>query len=145
MAKIVLDGLAEFAKAMAAIPEKMDIAARTITVQSAALIEARAKRNFEGSHARGMPHIGGNRPNVVTGNLRRSITHDPIHKVGPFTWETQVGPTAVYGRRVELGYAGGTCHGRQKTRPFPYLQPAQEGCEAQLRQIALTQWAKALS
>ena len=145
MAKIVLDGLADFAKAMAAIPEKMDVAARTITIQSAALIEARAKRNFEGSHSRGQAHVGGDRPNVVTGMLRRSITHDPVRKVGPWMWETTVGPTTVYGRRVELGYAGGTGRGRQKTGPFPFMEPAVSGADAQLRQIAIAQWAKALS
>jgi hypothetical protein len=75
--------------------------------------------------------------------LRRSITHDPVHSEGPGIWATNVGPTAAYGRRIELGYTGeGSGPGHQTTRPFPFMAPAVENAQNQLRAIALTQMAK---
>lgn len=144
MAKLVTTGWAEFEGVLAAMPKQIDAASRAALTQSAALIEARAKRNFIGSHARGMPHVGGNKPNVVTGNLRRSIlTTPPVRTGGLAGWMAKVGPTTVYGRRIELGYpGGGKGRGHQRTRPFPYLRPAVEGATWQLRNIALAHWAK---
>lgn len=145
MAVVITKGLTETATAIKTIAVKLDAAAKVIVTQSAALIEAEAKKNFVGSHKKGAPHVGGDRPNVVTGNLRRSITHDPVTRDGIGAWRTAVGPTAVYGRRVELGYTGGgSGRGHQATRPFPFLKPAVDGAEMQLTAIGLAGWARVL-
>lgn len=93
-----------------------------------------AQENFEGSHKKGEPHTGGIRPNVVTGNLRRSIqAQGGIKAVGPGVYTTTVGPTAKYGRRVELGY-------KNMNRPFPYFGPASLKVRAEASSIAMENW-----
>lgn len=76
-------------------------AARKALTETAVTIEAQAKRN-----ATGRPG-----PNVITGNLRRSITHVPARRAGD-GWVARVGVavTARYGRWVEPR--------------FPFLAPA---------------------
>jgi hypothetical protein len=137
-------GLKELLAALDKVIVETDEASRGIVVASAALLEAAAKKNFSGSHARGRPHVGGPLPNVVTGNLRRSLTHDPVTRVGVGAYATRVGPTAAYGRRVELGYPGGAGRGRQATRPFPYLRPAYEQVYPLLTALAAEKWRAAL-
>jgi hypothetical protein len=142
VAKIVTTGWTDLAKVLASMPAELEAANRRAANKSATLIEGKAKRNFIGSHARGMPHVGGNRPNVVTGMARRSIKTIPAVPAGAGSWMARVGPTVIYGRRLELGYPGGAGRGRQKTRPFPYLRPAVEESVWQIRVIALSEWAK---
>lgn len=142
MAAVVTTGWTDLGRVLAAIPGDIDRASRVVLAKSAAVIEAGAKRNFIGSHARGEPHVGGDRPNVVTGMARRSILTTPLQRTGEGGWSTQVGPTVVYGRRLELGYPGGSGRGQHRTRPFPYLRPAVDDSQWQLRAIALAEWAK---
>lgn len=71
--------------------------------QSAAIVQGAARGNA--SHRPG--------PNVVSGDLRRSIltgggaTAGPMTpgtaRIGPFRWSSVVGPTVIYGRIQELG------------------------------------------
>ena len=98
-----------------------DMAAKQIIAESGALVIALAQRNFEGVHKRGKPHVGGEKPNIVTGYLRRSIRMNPIVKIGRGSYVSQVGPNAVYGRSVELGRNGSTGH--------PYFTPAVHSAE----------------
>jgi hypothetical protein len=144
MARVVTRGLTETAAAIKGITVGLDEAARRIAVLDAALIESAAKRNFSGSHSIGEPHVGGDQPNVVTGALRRSIKSDPAMKTAG-GWSVKVGPTMIYGRRVELGYpGGGGGRGHQKTRPFPYLGPSVHKVEAQMFAVALAEWSRVL-
>jgi len=62
--------------------------------------------------------VSGHPPMNRTGDLRRSITGEKFRE-GFATYSAIVGPTIVYGRRVELG--GGNW--REGTR-FPYMEPA---------------------
>lgn len=62
----------------------------------------------------------GEPPMNRTGNLRNSII-GVKETVGPFRYSGTVGPTAVYGRRVELG--GGNW---KDGVSFPYMKPAYE-------------------
>ena len=64
-------------------------------------------------------HIGpsGKGPNVVTGNLRRSIRTTVHYGFGSYVAE--VGPTMIYARQVEKG--GGRWKSGVK---YPYLEPA---------------------
>ena len=144
MFTIRVSGLNEFTAAIQEMQARGDAAAKAIVAESVALIEARAKANFQGAHRRGEPHVGGSKPNVVTGMLRRSIGHEPIHRDGLATYSTRTGPRTVYGRRVELGYFGGAGRGRQATRPFPYMGPAVEGAQAGIGLIATRRWGEVL-
>lgn len=66
------------------------------------------------------PAISGQPPMNRTGNLRNSILGIK-ETVGPFRYSGVVGPTVIYGRKVELGglnWKPGT--------KFPYMKPAYE-------------------
>lgn len=139
------EGLGPVMEAFAKVSAQADLAARSIVAKAAAEAEKQAKAGFSGSHAKGEPHVGGNKPNIVTGNLRRSIKHDPVHRDGIASYGTTVGPTAVYGRRVELGYAGGGGGpGHQRTRPFPYFEPGARRAQARFDAIAAAEWGRFL-
>jgi hypothetical protein len=62
----------------------------------------------------------GKPPQNRTGNLRRSIKGEKMRE-GFATYSAVVGPTIIYGRRVELG--GGNWPSGTK---FPYMKPAWE-------------------
>ena len=64
--------------------------------------------------------IPGKPPMNRTGNLRRSIKGEKM-RVGFASYAAVVGPTIIYGRRVELG--GGNWPVGTK---FPYMKPAWE-------------------
>lgn len=83
-------------------------------------IERQAKKNANtGTHKRGEPRVsgGGAGPNVVSGDLRRSITTEL--RLGFGSYVATVGPTMEYARQVELG--GGKWKSGVK---YPYLVPA---------------------
>lgn len=141
-----VEGLAEFNRAVNAMQRRIANAGRGIVSESLHVVERAAKGNFTGSHPPGFPHVGGSKPNIVTGHLRRSIKTTPVRRTSPVSWEGEVGPTAVYGRRIELGYpGGGTGPGHQRTRPFPYLKPAADDSHARLLAVAAKRWAKAVA
>lgn len=109
------------------------IARRNVSDMAMRLIKL-AQANFEGSHAKGEPHVGGIKPNMVSGNLRRSIqAQGGVRQVGLGVYSTTVGPTAKYGRRVELGY-------KNMNRPFPYFGPASHKVRAEAEAIAMDNW-----
>lgn len=98
------------------------------------VIEKQAKINASaGAHRYGTPTPArpGTGPAVISGNLRRSITHSPVALVGPSVWETRVGtavgfypgyggksrtPANKYGYYLEHGLRGGAT--------YPFLGPA---------------------
>jgi hypothetical protein len=97
------------------------------------VIERQAKINVStGAHAYGTPTPArpGTGPAVISGNLRRSLTHTPLKLVGPSIWETRVGtgvgfypgygknrtPANKYGYYLEKAPRYGA--------PFPFLEPA---------------------
>ena len=160
-AKIELSGLKEFTAALAGQRTKADVAAHNFIAQGGQIIVKNARREFTsvvenrqgtqrllhnspGFHkakgetlVRSGQHIGGSRPNTRTGYLQRSITADPPAEIGLGRWMTQVGPRAIYGRRIELGYPGGEGRGRQHTRAFPYLSPGLATSQPELRALRL--------
>jgi len=112
---IVWSGVEEFAAALGRVGERTSIEARAALAEVASELEKVAKRNASGRPG----------PNVVTGTLRRSITHDPITPWGIGGWQTKVGPTVIYGRRIELGFKGADSLGRVFDAPgYPYFGPA---------------------
>lgn len=97
------------------------------------VIERQAKINAStGAHRYGTatPARPGTGPAVISGNLRRSLTHSPLKLVGPSTWETRVG-TAVgfyppYGKSRTPANKYGLYLEKQPRYggAFPFLEPA---------------------
>ena len=77
-----------------------------------------AKEQIKGKRQPGEKAISGKPPMNRTGNLRRSIKGEKV-RLGFATYAAVVGPTIIYGRRVELG--GGNWPNGTK---FPYMKPA---------------------
>jgi HK97 gp10 family phage protein len=137
-------GIPEVISAIGRMEKKVDEAGRLTTIQVAAETEARAKANFHGSHKRGRPHVGGEKPNIVSGTLRRSIMFTPPARIAG-GYSTTVGPTTEYGRRVELGFKGTDSLGRRYNQPaFPYFGPAVKETRVRAHEIAVTNWAAAI-
>lgn len=79
-------------------------------------------------------HQGGDRPNIRTGYLARSIRAD-FSIIGIGRAQAEIGPRAAYGRRIELGYPGGEGRGQAKTRAFPFLRPGLEKAMPEITEI----------
>ena len=79
-----------------------------------------SKEQIQGKRKKGEKAESGKPPKNRTGNLRRSIQGKPMRE-GFATYSALVGPTIIYGRRVELG--GGNWPSGTK---FPYMKPAWE-------------------
>ena len=140
-------GLNEFMAALRRAEAGANAASRAAVAITGAKVEAEAKANFEGSHAKGEPHVGGNKPNVVTGQTRRSIRMDPIARYGLADFGTIVAPRVKWARRLELGWPaerddGKVGHG--VTRPFPYFAEPALRARSEFRSIAAEQWSRYL-
>jgi hypothetical protein len=125
-------GVNESDAALEALLRRADTAVREIVEKSSLLLVAAAQKNFSGSHRRGQPHVGGAAPNIVTGELRRSITADPVRKRGQADYATTVAPRMIYGRRVELGFQG--------SQGYPYFTPAVDTVIPQLEKLGARIW-----
>ncbi len=137
-----MEGISELKAALTRLAAEGDTAAKQVVARGAAQIEAAAKGNFAGTHSKGEKHVeatvGGHAaPNVVSGTLRRSITHEPIKRYGVADFGTTVGPTAIYARAVELGKT-------PESAAYPYFIPAVKASEPKLAQIYETTWAEYL-
>jgi len=127
-------GVDEFVSKLTELTKSAALGSRKAVAEAASTLEATAKKN-----ATGRPG-----PNVRTGTLRRSITHGPIESFGLGGAQTDVGPTAVYGRRVELGFSGADSRGRHYHQPpYPYFVPAFESTD--FAGIYAKHWAEALA
>jgi hypothetical protein len=118
-----IKNLAEVLAGLNLTEKKVNDAARYAIGMAAADVERQAKKNANtGTHPRGQGHIPGTGPgpNVMTGNLRRSIySQTKIGFAGSYVAE--VGASMVYARAVEMGlpeWKSGV--------KYPYLVPAVE-------------------
>lgn len=122
---------------MFAFMDRFEQAADDATKQLVATASLRlvreAQGNFSGSHARGEPHVGGSKPNIVSGDLRRSIKADIITRYAKANYGTIVAPRMIYGRRVELGFQGSPA--------YPYFGPAATKLRPQFQRDAADIWA----
>jgi phage gpG-like protein len=109
---------AMIAEKVAATPEALNAALRTVATQQRTLLNM-------GSHARGTKTGSppGSPPWRISGALRDSVTVRRARPTGPYRWEGQVGPTSRYGRIQELGGDTGRGH-RTHLPPRPSLYPA---------------------
>lgn len=123
-----------WAAVFARIDEQARLKGRVALEPLALAIEKQAKINASvGSHRYGTPTPAspGTGPAVISGNLRRSITHSPIVMLGPGHWQTKVGtaigftpsyggasrtPANKYGYYLEFGLRNGST--------YPFLLPA---------------------
>jgi HK97 gp10 family phage protein len=104
--------------------------ARAAVSEAASSLEADAKR----------------RAPVQTGTLRRGIRTAPITPWGVGGWQTTVGPTVVYSRRVELGLHGTDSLGRTYDElGHPYFEPAFAELRPKLAGIFAKHWRKAIA
>jgi HK97 gp10 family phage protein len=113
-----------------------DMASKVILAKSAAVVITKAQHNFEGAHKKGQPRVEGDKPNIVTGYLRRSIVMSPIFRFGIADYAVKVGPTAIYGRSVELGY--------KTQKAYPYFVPGVNDSTPEIGRIAAETWGAAL-
>lgn len=133
MAKELKEG--DFAVLFTRLAEEGNNRGRFSLRPLALALEKQAKINASvGSHKFGTktPAVPGTGPSVISGNLRRSITHTPIIK-GDQGWETKVGtaigmfpsypvghkrqPANVYGKILEIT-------GLRNGATYPFLIPA---------------------
>jgi len=139
---VILHGVNEAKAAVDDNVRQMQAATRQATAQVLHLIERATKQRLsQSSHEPGTPTPSqpGDPPSLVTGNLRRSITVTGPDAVTPSTWRGKVGPTAIYGRRQELGDPGGT---PLPARPF--LLPSFISIQAQIQGIFRRAWTTAI-
>ncbi|MEV6833474.1 hypothetical protein AB0N17_02915 [Streptomyces sp. NPDC051133] len=121
-------GLAQLNAAIEGLATALNTATRKATATASHMLEREIKQQLAtSSHQRGTPTPSspGEPPSLVSGTLRRSITVDGPHPLGLGRFESQIGPTAVYGRIQELG--GVTGRSDATVLPArPYVQPAFE-------------------
>jgi hypothetical protein len=99
---------------------KIDLGARMARDEMMNKLIQLSKEQIKGKRSPGEKAESGKPPMNRTGNLRRSIKGERFRE-GFATYSAVVGPTIIYGRRVELG--GGNWPPGTK---FPYMKPAWE-------------------
>ena len=119
-----------FTRLFAEVSREGQLKSRRFLTQLALAVERQAKVNASvGAHKRGTPTPAtpGTGPAVITGTLRRAITHSPVVFTGG-GWETKVGtavgftpprsrtPANQYGFYLETGLKNGAT--------YPFLKPA---------------------
>ena len=128
-------GLSEFGAALSRVTAELDVASKRAIARAAAEVEKDAKVNASGAPG----------PEVVTGTARRGVSHNPVHRVGLFGWQTEVGPTVIYSRRLDLGFVGTDSLGRiYNQQPRPFFTPAWQKNIRRAIAIYAEEWAKAL-
>jgi Bacteriophage HK97-gp10, putative tail-component len=129
------DGVPDFLRALAKISAAADAAGAEIVTKGGHAVEAAAK-----AHTDGRPG-----PQRQTGNLSRSIRLLGVTRVKPGSWESRTGPTAVYSRRIELGFNQADSLGRVFHQPpYPYMGPGLRDAVPVLNGIYRAAWARAL-
>ena len=128
-------GLAEFGAGLDRIVGGLDRGTKSAIAKGAALVERKAKENASGPPG----------PGVVSGSNRRGITHRPIHRVG-LGYQTEVGPTMIYSRRLELGFEGADSLGRvYHQKPRPFFTPAWNDVVHDLPRVYAEEWSRAIT
>lgn len=118
-----------FSAALDGVVARVNAAAEEISRRGALMIEAAAKA----------------RSPVKTGTLRRSIVTKPLGASSAGVYTTQVGPTVIYARRVELGFRGADSLRRVYNQPGrPYFRPGVDETVAAIGSMAETTWTAAI-
>ena len=119
-----------FTELFAEINRDAQVKSRTFLTRLALAVERQAKVNASsGAHRRNTPTPAspGSGPAVISGTLRRSLTHSPIVFTGG-GWETKVGTAAgvapPYGRTPASKYGFYLETGLKNGSTYPFLKPA---------------------
>lgn len=119
-----------FTRIFAEVQREGQVKSRRLITQLALVVERQAKINASvGAHKRGTktPASPGTGPAVISGTLRRSISHSPIIFTGG-GWETKVGTsvgfTPPYGRTPANQYGLYLETGLKNGAVYPFLKPA---------------------
>ena len=124
-------GVTEFKAALDRTVAGASAGARAAVTEAAHTVQRKAMDNASGAPG----------PDVVTGSLRRGIQVTAVRPWGVGGWQTTVGPTMIYSRRIDLGYHGTDAVGRVYTQaPKPYFTPAWSSTD--LREIYVRNWRK---
>jgi hypothetical protein len=154
-----IDGVAADTKALEVVRAAVHRATQVAMIAGGEIVVKAARLQFNGQHPRGTPRsVGGNRPQSISENLKNSIRIFSTVETEPGTWETRVGPTMIYARRIELGFAGVDSLGRDYKphvdsrgrltvggRPYPYLAPGLDRARPAINLLIQHEWEKALS
>jgi hypothetical protein len=154
-----IEGVGADLKALEVIRDAVHRATQVAMIAGGEVVVKAARLQFNGQHPRGTPRsVGGNRPQSISENLKNSIRIFSTVETEPGTWETRVGPTMIYARRIELGFAGVDSLGRDYKphvdsrgrvtvggRPYPYLKPGLNIARPAINLIVQREWEKALS
>ena len=162
MTSIIITGYNQWLASMRLFAEKIDIATYTATKQAAHNIEANIKASFGPAHAAGTPKTS-EKPQSITGYLRRSIEVLSIYPTAPDIWQARIAPQTIYARRIELGFTGQDALGRiypgdpptgyrvhgsdtegNGAYAYPFVQPGLEKSKMGTRSIYLSHWTTAL-
>lgn len=127
-------GVPEFNRDLAALTVRAETAGRAFVEQGSHIVEEGIKKRAGegGRHAKGTPTTAskGGGPAVVTGTLRRSIIPGPVMQRSRTRYEAEIGPTTVYGRRVELEFG------------YPYVGPGFADVHSRLSALAKQLWGR---
>ena len=118
---MIIKNLAQVLAGLDLTEKKVSDAARFAIGMAAAEVERQAKKNANtGTHPRGQGHIPGTGPgpNVMTGNLRRSIYSQTKVGFGNI-YVAEVGASMIYARAVEMGLPSW-----KSGVKYPYMVPA---------------------
>jgi hypothetical protein len=118
---MIIKNLAQVLAGLDLTEKKVSDAARFAIGMAAAEVERQAKKNANtGTHPRGQGHLPGTGPgpNVVTGNLRRSIYSQTKVGFGNI-YVAEVGASMIYARAVEMGLPSW-----KSGVKYPYMVPA---------------------
>ena len=152
---IIIRNVKEFDKGVEEMIARVNRASEVIVRQGGQVVARESKKIFLGSPTKKGPNGRGKgqqgqkspswpRPTNRTGHLRDSIRVE-VRSRGDNAWESTIGPTTIYGRRVELGGTSRTNGHTIVTRPFPYMEPGFEASKPELRAIYRKVWTEAVS
>jgi hypothetical protein len=129
-----VEGIREFDAAVDRLLGRVSAASERIARRGALLIEEAAKAHMDGRPG----------PFVRSGTLRRSVLTTSVERIGLATWRARIGPTVIYGRRIELGFYGADRLGRVYHQPpYPYMRPGMDDARPRIEQLARTEWSRA--
>jgi hypothetical protein len=115
---VITSNLKQVRQALEKAGQGLDDGARNARDEMMNTLIQLSKEEIVGRRPKGQKATSGQPPMNRTGNLRRSIRGEK-YKIGFGKYEAIVGPTIIYGRRVELG--GGNWPSGTR---FPYMAPA---------------------
>ena len=157
-----------FIKSIDSVVEVINEVTKDAVGRAALLVEANSKTSFGPAHKKGSRKIVQDRPQVVSGNLMRSIGVRSLEQTGEYDFEARVGPTMKYGRRIELGFNGyvtgsmvsahsrNTQNGvvyvgeyrrkgyRVNQNAYPYMQPGVQKSLPDIERIFISSWTRAI-